>query len=181
MERQRRTLAWTVLMGRGSVVLSYAYVLALDPVTQAGPWGGVPVSLLPIYVSSMVLATAGFFAFTYYLLFRADPDRIRVAARFGYGLFPGLYVTILVPSATWLPLTSAMVQQPSALLWLVIRLVLGLVGLGSGGLLLSLLCLRPRQPAGVYWLAVAGCMAFCLQTVVLDLLVWTSRFPVEIV
>jgi hypothetical protein len=125
----------------------------------------------------MALATAGFFAFTYFLLFRADPDKARIAGRFGYGLFEGLYVLILTPSALWLPLTSAMVQQPSGLLWLGIRLVLAVVGLASVALLLALLGLRPRQPVSAYWLAVAGSLAFCIQTAVLDLLVWTALFP----
>ena len=84
---------------------------------------------------------------------------------------------ILAPSALWLPLTSAMVQQPSSILWLGIRLVLGAVGVGSVALLLALLSLQPRQPARAYWLAVAGSVAFCFQTAVLDLFVWTAFFP----
>jgi uncharacterized membrane protein YgaE (UPF0421/DUF939 family) len=88
-----------------------------------------------------------------------------------------LYVLSLGPSALWLPLTSVMVQQPSNLLWLGIRLVLAFVGLGSAGLLLALLSLRPRQPLAAYWLAVAGGVAFFIQTVVLDLFAWTAFFP----
>jgi hypothetical protein len=84
---------------------------------------------------------------------------------------------ILIPSALWLPLTSAMVQQPSNLLWLGILLVLAVVGLGSMGLLLALLTLQPRQPTAAYWLAVLGAVAFCFQTTVLDLFVWTGLFP----
>ena len=118
--------------------------------------------LLPAYVAFMALATMGYFAFTYFLLFRVDPDRVRIAGRFDYGLFHGLYLMILVPSALWLPLTSAMVQQPSSILWLGIRLALAAVGLGPMALLL----------------AVVGSLAFCIQTAVLDLFVWTALFPV---
>jgi hypothetical protein len=174
---RKRRLAWIVLLGGACVLASYAYSLSFDPATQAGLWGGVPVGLLPVYVASMALATAGFFAFTYFLLFQADPDRARIAGRFDYGLFEGLYAMILVPSALWLPLTSAMVQQPSSLLWLGIRLVLAVVGLASVALLLALLGLRPRQPVRAYGLAVAGSLAFCIQTAVLDLFVWTALFP----
>ena len=142
--------------------------------------GRVPPALLPAYVTSMALAMVGYFAFTYFLLFPANPDRVRIASRFGYGLFHGLYLIILLPSALWLPLTSAMVQQPNGTLWLLVRLVLVLVGLGSVGLLLALLTWRPRQPAGAYWLAVAGSVAFSFQTAVLDLFVWTALFPVGV-
>jgi hypothetical protein len=177
MHPKRRAMAWIVLLGGGAVLLSYAYSLGIDPATQADLWGGVPPALLPAYIISMALATGGFFAFTFFLFFRANQDSVRIAGRFGYGLFSGLYVVILVPSALWLPLTSAMVQQPSTILWLGIRLVLIAVGIGSVALLLALLSLRPRQPARAYWLAVAGCLAFCFQTAVLDLFVWTVLFP----
>ena len=178
MHPQKRTLVWIVLLGGAAVLASYAYILYLDSATRAALWGDVPPALLPAYVSSMALAMAGFFAFTCFLLFPADPDRVRIAGRFGYGLFQWLYLIILVPSALWLPLTSAMVQQAGSLLWVGIRLVLALVGLGSVGLLLALLTWRPRRPAGAYLLAVAGSVAFCLQTAVLDLFVWTAFFPI---
>ena len=177
MHPRTRTVAWIVLLGGGAVLLSYAYVLGIDPATRADLWGGVPLALLPSYVVSMALATGGFFAFTFFLVFRADPDSVRIAGRFGYGLFSGLYAMILAPSALWLPLTSAMVQQPGGILWLGIRLVLLAVGVGSVALLLALLSLKPRQPARAYWLAVAGGVAFCFQTAVLDLFVWTTLFP----
>jgi len=177
MHPQKKRLAAIVLLGGIAVLVSYAYIAALDPATRAGLWGDVPQALLPGYAVSMVLAAAGFFAFTYFLFFRVDPDQARIAGRFGYGLFHGLYLLILVPSALWLPLTSAMVQQPSSLLWLSIRLVLALVGLAGIALLLALLTLRPRRPGAVYWLAVAGAVAFCIQTAVLDLFVWTAYFP----
>jgi hypothetical protein len=177
MQPQKRTLVWIVLLGGAAVLVSYAYSLGLAPVTQASLWGGVPPALLPAYVTSMALAMAGYFAFTCFLLFAVDAGRVRIAGRFSYHLFLGLYLMILIPSALWLPLTSAMVQQPSGTLWLLIRLVLALVGLASVGLLLALVALQPRQPTRAYWLAVAGSVAFCFQTAVLDLFVWTSLFP----
>ena len=69
-----------------------------------------------------------------------------------------------------------MVQRPSDTLWLSILLVLFAVGLGSVGILAGLLFLRPKRPTRTYWLAVVGALAFCFQTVVLDLVVWTAYF-----
>ncbi len=178
MSRQQRTLALIVLVGGLAVLGSYLYILRFDAATRTALWGDVPAALLPVYVVSMLLAAAGYFAFTGFLLFGPDPDKVLIAGRVGYGLFHVLYLLILFPSAMWLPLTAAMVQQPSSALWLSIRLVLALVGLGSIGLLLALLFLRPRLPAWPYWLAVAGSTAFCFQTAVLDLFVWTAFFPV---
>ena len=174
---QKRRLVGIALLGGAAVLASYAYSLGYEPATQAALWGGVPPAFLPAYVTSMALATVGYFAFTFFLLFRADPRRVRIAQRFGYGLFSVFYAMILAGSALWLPLTSAMVQRPDGLLWLAVRLVLLMVGVGSVALLLALSSLRPRTPFRAYWLAVAGGVAFCLQTAVLDLFVWTAFFP----
>jgi hypothetical protein len=73
----------------------------------------------------------------------------------------------------------AHVQHTGSVLWLGIRLVLTLVGLGSVALLWALLSLRPRQPSARCWLAVAGPVAFCIQTAVLDLFGWTAFSPAE--
>jgi len=173
---KRATLAGIVLAGGMAVLVSYAYSLGIDPTVRSGLWGGVPQWLLPGYTASMALAAAGFFAFTYFLLARVDPDEALIAGRSRYGLFHGLYLLILLPSALWLPLTAAMIQQPRAGLWLAIRLVLALVGLGALGLLLAVLGLRPRRPSTAYWLAVAGTAAFLVQTAVLELFVWTAFF-----
>jgi hypothetical protein len=107
--------------------------------------------LLLGYTASMALAAAGFFAFTYFLVVHADLDEAPIAGRLRYSLFLGVYAVILVPSALWLPLTSAMIQHLSSVLWLGIRLVHALVGLGSVALLWALLsCGRGslQQPIG---------------------------------
>jgi hypothetical protein len=176
MQRRKRTLAWIIVLGGAAVLLSYASILLVDPATRADLWGGVPADLLPAYVTSMLLAAAGFFAYTSFLLFAVDPGRTRIAGRFGYGLFIPLYALILFPSALWLPLTSVMIQSPSSALWFSVRLVLAAVGLGSLGILTALVFLRPRKPTLAYGLAVAGASAFSFQTVVLDLVVWTTYF-----
>ena len=62
-------------------------------------------------------------------------------------------------------------------MWWMIRLVLTVVGLASLALLVSLLALRPRQPAWAYWLAVAGTVTFSFQTAVLDMLIWPALYP----
>lgn len=177
MHPQKRTLAWVVLLGGTCVLVSYAYSWAVAPASLAGFWGGVPVGIRPAYSVAMLLAAAGFFAYSYFLLFCVDPASARIAGRFGYSLFPLLYLMILVPSALWTPLTLALLDQGSAHLWLSIRLVLYLVAAGSIGLLVALLVLQPRQSSWAYRLAVAGSVAFCFQTALLDAGVWTALFP----
>jgi hypothetical protein len=159
------------------VLGSYAHGIATHPGSAGAAWGGVPESLRPLYTVSMLLAAAGYFAFTSFILFRVSPRALRVAGHFGFGLFPLLYLLILVPSALWMPLTFAMLGAPSDALWLAIRAVLALVGLGSLGLVAALLALEPRAPRRHWLLALVGSLAFAFQTAVLDALVWTAFFP----
>ena len=63
------------------------------------------------------------------------------------------------------------------MLFLVIRVVLALVGLGSLALVVALLRMQPRGPRVSWALAVVGSLLFLFQTGVLDALVWTHYFP----
>jgi len=160
-----------------AVLGSYAYGFATHPQAGAALWGGVPASLQPIYTVSMLAAAVGYFPFTAFLLLQVDPEAARIAGRLGFGWFNVFYALILIPSALWMPLTFIVVEQWSATLWLAIRIVLGLVALGSLALLAGLISLEPR-PAGVFHkLAIAGAVAFCVQTALLDALVWPAYFP----
>jgi hypothetical protein len=125
----------------------------------------------------MFVAAAGYLTFTHYLLFRVDPQAARIARRFDFQIFNLLYLFILVPSALWMPLTFRLLAVPSGELWLGIRLLLWTVGLASLGFVAALLGLRPQRPPGAYWLAVAGSVAFTIQTGLLDALIWVIHFP----
>ena len=177
-EGQRKRLAVLVILGGAAVPGSYAWGLASAGADLVGAlWGGLPAALLPAYQANMVLATAGFFAYTYFVLLAVDPGGVRIGSRFGFGLFFPLYAGILIPSSLWMPLSLAMLRQPGDLLWWAIRATLAVVGFCSLGLTAALLALRPRQPRWAYWLAVAGSLPFALQTAVLDALLWPAFFP----
>jgi hypothetical protein len=177
MHPAHRSLLALNLLGGAAVLGSYAHGLA-DGATRGALWGGVPESLRPLYTLSMGLATAGYFAFSFYVFFRLDPARTRVAGGFGFRTFHLLYALILLPSALWLPLTAQMLAAPSGALWLAIRGVLGLVALGSLGLLMALASAQPVSARSARGVALAGALAFAIQTAVLDALVWPAFFPV---
>jgi len=171
-------MAWINVAGGIAVLGSYGYGLATHPETAGAVWGGVPEWLKPYYTVSMLTAALGYFLFSYFLFFRVDPTKARVAARFDFDLFNFLYLFILVPSAMWMPLTFRMLEAPSSALWVSIRVVLALVGIASVGLVGGLLLLNRRQPVWAYALAIAGSLAFAVQTALLDAIVWPAYFPV---
>ena len=176
MDAPRARLLALNLAGGLAVLGSYAHGLTSNPELRGSLWGGVPESLRPLYTASMGLATAGYFAFSFFVFFRLDPARTRVG-RFGFDLFHALYALILLPSALWLPLTALMLEAPSGALWLAIRGVLALVGAGSLGLVLALVRARPAGASVARGVALAGALAFSLQTALLDALVWPAYFP----
>lgn len=167
------------LAGGTAVLASYAIGIMNHPEARGALWGEVPRAIMPVYTVSMFTAAAGYLAFTYFILFRLNPDGVTIAGHFSYALFPWLYALVLVPSALWMPLTFVMIGDPSLMTWIGIRAVLGITGIASLLLLAALIAVQPAEPAWAHRLAVAGCAAFCLQTAVLDALVWTAYFPTE--
>lgn len=173
---QRRALVGLNVVGGLAVLGSYLLTFA-RPDAGAVLWGGVPESWKGFYTTNMFLAAAGYFPFTWVLAVRADPASARFAGRFGYGaLFP-LYALVLVGSALWLPLTYAWADAPSTFAWLLVRVDLALVALGSLGLLACVLTVTPRPPLWLHVLALVGCLAFNVQTVVLDATLWPAWYP----
>jgi hypothetical protein len=177
MHRKQRSLLWLNALGGAAILASYAWGLGSSAELGAALWGGVPERARWFYTLNMFLAAAGYFLFTPYILLRLAPDTLRISGRFGFGLFHALYALVLLPSALWLPLTAHMIAQPSATAWLAVRIDLALVALGSLGLLASLMALPSDMPRGRA-LAVLGLIPFCLQTAVLDALVWPALFLV---
>jgi hypothetical protein len=176
MISQRRALALINLFGGIAVLGSYAYYIISYPAQAGDFWGGIPDGLRPVYTVNMFLAAAGYFAFTFFLMYRLRPMNTG-STRFGLGTFNALYALILIPSALWMPLTFAMLEAPSDGLWWAIRLTLAAVGIGSLGLLAGLLAVRPPPPSLAHKLAVVGSLAFSFQTAILDAVVWPAFFP----
>lgn len=164
------------IVGGLAVLGTYAHGIRTHPGTSGTVWGGVPAALQPWYVTSMLLATAGYFAFTYFICFALDPERVRLGARLRFGGFVWSYALMLAGSAAWMPLTFAMLETPSPMLWLLIRAALFIVAAGSLGIVAGLIVATPRPHGWAFRLALAGSLAFCVQTVLLDALVWPAYF-----
>lgn len=166
------------ILGGAAVLGSYVWGFQTYPGAGDVLWGGVPENIRPFYTANMFVAAAGYFAFVSFTLFRLSPTDTRVFDRFGFGLFNFIYAAILIPSALWMPLSLLAVEQgSSAMVWLV-RLVLAVVGLASLGLFFSLLKVKPAHPRWAQTLAVIGSIAFCVQTVLLDAIIWGALFTV---
>jgi hypothetical protein len=178
MHSKKKLLLLINILGGVAVLGSYAVGILTHANAGEVLWGGVPQGIRPFYTAGMFLAAIGYFAYTYFILFRLNPDETRIYGQYGYGAFNALYAAILIPSALWMPLTFLAVEGSSLVLFWLVRFVLVVVGCASISLLFSLLHVEPRKPIWAYWLAVLGCVGFCLQTALLDAIVWGMYFRV---
>lgn len=165
------------IVGGFAVLGSYAWCIFGFPEIAVKAWGGVPADLRPVYTISMLAAAVGYFPFTGYLLLQIQPEVLEHKGPFSFSLINWLYGIILIPSVIWMPATLYMVETPSASTWLLIRVVLAVVGLGSLGMLYVVAKLRRHGHPVFFWLALLGIILFNLQTTVLDALVWTAYYP----
>jgi len=162
-------------LGGAAVLGSYVHGLATHPDTRNDLWGSIPPELQAVYGVTMWLAAGGYFFFSYYFLARTDADEVRFG-RFGFGLLNALYALIMVASTAWMPLTFAYLENPSAALWLTVRVDRLGVGVGSIGLMIALFTMKPRAEGLAGVLALLGLLLFALQTAFLDPLVWPQFF-----
>jgi len=162
----------------GGIAVMGSYITGLSS-SQNGAnalWGGTPLNVRPLYTVSMIISALGYFFFLYFILFRLDPSGISTAGNLGFNVFHIVFIGMLLFSALWMPLTNLFVANPSAFLWIGIRIVLAIVGLSSLALTLILASLHPGQTGLAYWLAVFGSAYFTFHTLVLDAILWPIFF-----
>lgn len=144
MHKQQKLLLAIILIGGVAVLGSYAWgILAIQNATQI-LWGDVPATIRSFSTLGMFTGALGYFAYSFFILFKLNPDHTRIYSRFGYEIFKFLYIAILIPSALWLPLTFLAVQNNSLMVLWLARLDLIVVAAASILLFLALLVTRPR-------------------------------------
>jgi hypothetical protein len=173
-----KSILLLVIIALGGVAVIGSYVIGLRGKAGASDalWGGVPAKVRPVYGVSMMLSAVGFLALLFYIFFKLDPPDVVIAGRYGFDLFFPIFITILLPSALWMPLSKMYVEQPSTLMWIVVRVMLFLVGLASIELVWALFALDLETRGVAYWFAVVGSCYFAFHTFVLDAVLWAALF-----
>lgn len=178
MHSQKWLLFLVNLIGGIAVLGSYVLGFAFQPNASQVLWGQVPAAIRPLYTVFMFLAALGYFAIIYFILFRLNAQQARIAGKLHYSAFAIIFAGILVPSALWLPLTFLAVEQSSTVLLFAVRVVLWLVAISSLALYFAIQKVEPRHPLWAHWMARIGSISFCVQTVLLDAIVWVYYFKI---
>jgi hypothetical protein len=171
---ERLRFAALQLLGGPAVLGSYVYGFTAWPDAVSAMWGGVPEAIRPVYTAWMFVAATGYLVFTARFFFATDPEAARLLGGRRYATFHALYAAVLVGSALWMPATKLHLDGalPFALVWLDLLVVAA----GSLGLLAAAATLTPRHPAPWRTLTIAGGVGFCVQTVLLDGIIWPLLF-----
>ena len=165
------------ICGGVAVLGSYAYGLLTQAELRGQLWGAIPDSIRPYYTVCMLSATIGYFFFTGYILLKVTPETARIFRQFDFNILNLVYAGIMIPSALWMPITFSMLTDPSGLLWVGIRIVLFTVGVSSVTLLLIFFYSNFERSSWLYAAGIAGLIPFCIQTMILDALIWPYYFP----
>lgn len=154
-----RAVFLALQLALGPAVLgSYVYGFLYWPDAVSAMWGGVPDGLRSLYTAWMFVAAAGYLVFTPALfLHAANAPGLRV-----------WYAALLLGSVLWMPLTKW--HLDGSLPFALVVLDLGAVAAGSLALLAT--TLRVNLPGAWRVAAPLGAAAFCVQTVLLDAIVW---------
>ncbi len=164
------------IVGGVSVLGSYVYGLMTHPGQGNELWGAVPKALQPMYTLSMFSATFGYFLFFYHVTIKMNADKTLFMWGLSYRSLYGVFATILLFSALWMPLTFAWIADPSQELWIMVRVVLAMVGIASLALVVLFWNLKNTSPDQFWWPSVLGACLFFFQTGILDAIVWPALF-----
>ena len=165
------------VVGGIAVLGSYAYGFVAYPDAVAALWGDVPEGLIGVYTGNMFLAATGYLLVFAYLLSQVPTDTRTGNGGLLFERLNMLYGAVLFCSALWMPLSFALLDAPNQDLWWCIRAVLLTTGIAA--IVIGLQVHRHAVQRGrLFKVALAGYLFFCLQTAVLDALIWPAFFPI---
>lgn len=165
MSERNKLIATITILGP-CVLLSYYIAAQYNTKGIDALWGNIPDHIKVYYPIGMIVATIGFFPFTYLSVFKStNPKQY---------LLP--YLLILIPSILWMPLTVTYINNPNESIWLLIRIVLFLVAIGA---ILHFMKMKNDfhlQKSSIYIFALIGIIGFIGHTLFLDGLLWPYYF-----
>lgn len=170
----RRFFLMNLVLG-AAVLGSYAQGIATHPdlVAVDALWGSMPAGLRSFYEVYMLVAAAAYFPPL--VLFLRHREGTVLGGR-SMATVDALYALVLIPSALWMPLTFAWLENPGPALWYLMRADLALVALGAYAQLAAIWTMKPRVGRGLFAAAMIGQVLFVVQTGLLDPWIWPLFF-----
>lgn len=174
--RQKLTFLTINAVGGITVLASYAYGAQQYADAVPALWGDIPQWMMGFYTINMLLAAAGYLMMFFYVLKSLPEDCRTDNGGLLFERLNTLSAVILFCSALWMPLSFAVLTAPNMDLWLCIRAVL--LATGIAALVFAHQIAKYAEDRGVlFTLALCAYAFFCVQTALLDALIWPYYFP----
>ena len=164
------------VMGGSLVLLSYSWGFIYYNGIISQVWGGIEGPFQGISAFFMVFATIGFFMFAPYFVFHPlDTNVNKLLER----LLLWCHYSFFIGSILWMPMTIMLITTGDIFFWVVVCGALWIVAAASLGLVI--VCYFYPERDHMIWkkLAFVGTFLLACQTVVLDAVIWVSRYPLS--
>jgi len=162
----RKKLITTIAILGPCVLLSYYIAAQFNTKGINALWGNIPDNIKVYYPIGMIVATIGFFPFTYLTVFKSDKPKQYFVP----------YLLILIPSILWMPMTVSYINSPNEFTWILIRIVLIIVAIGAILIYMRMKTEFGAEKSTLYLFALIGVLGFIAHTLLLDGLLWPYYF-----
>jgi len=162
----RNKLIFIIVILGPCVLLSYYIAAQFNTKGIDALWGNIPEHIKVYYPIGMLVATIGFFPFTYLTVFKSSNPRQYILP----------YLLVLIPSILWMPMTVSYINDSNEFIWLCIRIVLLLVAIGAILIYMRMKVEFKADKSTVYLFALIGILGFIGHTLLLDGLLWPYYF-----
>ena len=164
------------ILGGISVLSSYAICIALYPESRAALWGGVEGSWKTIFTVSMLPASIGYIAFCFSVISKYADVFSDFLGTYTLGIICAFF---LISATFWMPATIAYIKTQQPLWWFVTVSSLWITALSLVSLTVVVFYIYIAKDASLFhkYLVLTGLTYITLHCLVLDGIIWVSKFP----
>lgn len=164
-------------LGGAAVIGSYAVVLIAYPETKEYLWGGIGGVWRSIFTGSMIVAGSGYLMFVSMVLFGSGAEFFDRGNIMGTHTLSFLCAIFLGSATVWMPSTVAYINTQLLVWWIVAVSVLWITALSLIAMGIVVATTSADETNLCKFLALSGLLYISFHCLVLDAVVWVSKFP----
>ena len=170
------------IVGGSAVLGGYLICLyLLLPDQRETLWGSVQGLWKPVFVVSMLIAAAGYLAFSYVILFKSNP--MEFSSRFldTKHAVSIICMIVLISAATWMPATITYLKTSNSIWWIISVTSLWITVISLFAATTVVMAFPLAIPSAFYrMLAISGISYITFHCLVFDAIIWVSKFHIPL-
>ena len=168
---------WINIIGGIAVLGGYVYALLAHPILRGQIWGGVPEAWRRWITTSMFIAAIGYCFAMYYLIFNEGLNLKYFWGKVDATIMRVLLILFLLTAAFWIHSTFSYLELPNSNSWHLIRFELWVTALSILLMTIGLATATGVQQSLLFNFYVLGLGLISFHCLVLDAILWISKFP----